>query len=296
MRTLAGILFVALVCPQVAATGTARFWFAYGSEDFAAFARQNGDPLAALGREIPSGTLRVPASSVAGGAFKVQLWERIDGTFEEHRYASGLNMNIAFDRTFCGDANTNPPLNAQSFRKVQPKYESSIRESVTNGAIVDAFDPDPLDLNGDGVQDRAQLRPFAAQGVFTQGTVGQGESLRPVGLAAYVGGFIVDPPEFAGALSGMRLYRGVPQRVFDIEWQSNLAVGETYGFGEGETGLWIWTTNPPRFLANNTSLYSDLVHVGARYNLIGAVPEPSSLMALGAGLLLIRGRQRRSPR
>jgi hypothetical protein len=278
------------------AVSTARFWFAYGSDEFASFARQNGDPLAAVGREIPPGPLRVPVATHHGGVFKVQFWtEYVSGT-TDYEYTPGGQMNIAFDRTLCGQNGTDPPLNANSFRKVQPKYTSSLRECVTNGAIVDSWvGSEAIDANGDGLQDKSQLRPYRTQGVFLQGTVGPGESLRPVGLAAYVGGYIVDPPGYEDWRTGMRLYRGVPQRIFDIEWQSNLAVGETYGFNEGETGLWIWTTNPPSGLANNTVVVDGL-NIGARYNLIGAVPEPSSLMALGVGLLLIRRRQRRSSR
>jgi PEP-CTERM motif len=293
MRAMAfGFAFLVTVSSVVAQTEV-RYWLAYGSEEFASFARSNGDPQAVVGREIPAGSLKVPSSVFGGGVFKVQLWEELTQSPTEYRYTSGGRMNIAFDRTFCDDANVDPPLGIQSYRKVEPKYQSSLSECVSNGAIVDAYDPDPLDLNGDGVQDKAQLRPFAVQGVFTQGTAGQGESVRPVGLAAYVGGTIVDPVEYAGALSGMRLYRGVPQRVLDIEWRSNLAVGETYGFNEGETGLWIWTRNPSTGIANNTAIWNDAVHIGARYNLIGAVPEPSSLMVLGVGMLFMRRRQHR---
>jgi hypothetical protein len=291
---LAPIMILAATCGHTQTT--IRFWFAYGSEGFASFARANGDPLAAVGKEIPPGPLRVPHAGVGGGTFKVQLWREVTGATFEHRYSSGGRINIAFDRTFCGDSNTDPPLISESFRKVQPKYLNSLRECITNGSLVDAWIGDEaMDVNNDGIQDTAQIRPFQSQGVFLQGIYGSGESLRPVGLAAYAGAYIVDPPGFEDNRSGMRLYRGVPQRMFDIEWQSNLALDETYGFGEGETGLWIWTTNPSTGLANNTAIWDDAVHIGARYNLIGAVPEPSSVMALGAGLLLIRRRQRRSP-
>lgn len=88
------------------------------------------------------------------------------------------------------------------------------------------------------------------------------------------------------------MIKGVPQKLFDVEWKSSLAAGERYGLADDEPGLWIYSPGSVGTgLASETVLWSTIDNIGSRYNLIGAVPEPSSLLALGIGLLLLRRRR-----
>lgn len=208
-------------------------------------------------------------------------------------YASP-SVNVAFDRTFCGSSNQNPPLNESSFRKVRPAgaNQNNYVEAFTNGAIVPAWlnSNNISDEDHNGVQDIAQIGYLQTlPSAWRQGVQGFGESLRPVGLATYLTGRLLTPPEFAGGSVGFKLPNATPFRVIDVNWVSMLNLGETYGDRPGETGLSI-TTSQQIGLANTTAIVGSASHTGSRYTLVAVAPEPNSLFAIALGALLLRRR------
>ena len=112
---------------------------------------------------------------------------------------------------------------------------------------------------------------------------------KPIGLA---GSFLL--PEYPGGSLGYlhRQRPGETVHYFDVEWANDLAAGETYGFGPGETGLDIHTPTDTFGIASGSATFSapdfQMSYIGARYNLVAAVPEPATLLALSAGLLALR--------
>lgn len=290
-----GYLLVAALLP-VLAVGQAqhtsiRYWFAYGDSSTSQLSRVSGiDSQAAVGREIPA-RLAVPAM----GSFKVQMWCVVNSSSGIDRLLNTASVNLAFDRTYCGDANQNPPLNAQSFRKVRPSgtNPNDYLQAITDGGILPAWvsGNKRSDEDNDGIQDTAQLSYTQAfPSAWRQGTQGSGESLRPVGLATYMTPRLVTPTQFAGAFSSFKIPNGTPFRLFDVNWVSMLSVGSTYGNAHGETGLTI-TTSTQTGLANATSILSNSAHTGAKYTLVAVAPEPNGLLALAASMVLARRRR-----
>lgn len=292
---LSGLILLVVATPWlVSAQAPAipiRMWFAYGDEASAQRARASGvDPSAAVGREI-AGRLAVPTS---GRAFKVQFWCEMSNPAGVAELALP-SINVAFDRTFCGDANQNPPLNSQSFRKVRPAgaNQNNYLEAFSNGAIVPAWrNANTIsDLDNNGVQDTAQIDYLQRlPSAWRQGTQGLGESLRPVGLATYLGARIIDPPGFPNGLYAFKIPNATPMRLFDLNWVSMMSLADTYGTKTGETGLTI-TASPQIGLANSTSIIGSSAHTGAKYSLVAVAPEPNGLLALAASILLARRRR-----
>jgi len=266
-----------------------RYHYAYGDLQLVDWARGSGqDPLAAIGRELPS---NVSLAVKRGQAFKLQFrYEVLQGG---SHYTGTTRTMLTFDRTLAdGDGIINPALNGSSFRKVRPS------ESIPWPFLGTSYGPTFSNFQnhlgyefGDpnsGISCRYKLNNNEA---WYGGVFGLGASLRPVGLVASLSLAVGGTGGFRNALvSGFS-----SQYVCDVSWTADLAPGETYGFGGGETGLGIFVaaTNqagpPGSTVTGNPFTYSN---VGAKYNLIGVVPEPSSLLAFGAGALLFIRRRR----
>lgn len=294
MRLVTVLMAVAPLTAQCQ-TRTIRIWFGYGDEATAQRARASGiDPLAEVGREISGSRLAVPTN---GQDFKVGLWCEMNASDGQARYGGGPSVNIAFDRTYCGQYNQNPPLNADSFRKVRPAgaNQNNYIEAFTNGAIVPAWQnaSTPADWDNNGVQDTAQIGYMQTlPSAWRQGTQADpswSETLRPVGLATYLTANLIDGP-YAGGGQGFKLPNATPFRIIDVNWVSMLAAGETYGDHAGETGLSI-TTSSQIGLSNTTAIVGSASHIGSCYTLVAVVPEPGSLVALGFGALALLRRR-----
>ena len=279
--------------------GVARYFFAYADAQTVDLARRTGnDPLAAIGREIPTDRpLMVPARTLNGGKFKVTFGTQyMSGT--DPYYLGGTSLHMSFDRTTTNDGPINPPLDETSFRKLFPANWDNLYSCYSNFRPLQAYTPPnaPLDQNHDGIADFVQsdlrIRKAFTRAVETGGGL---VFSKPIGLA---GSFLL--PEFPGGGLGYlhRQRPGETVHYFDVEWASDLAAGETYGFAAGETGLDIHTPTGSGALgiASGSATWSapsfDMTFIGARYNLVAAVPEPATLLALSAGMLALRRRRK----
>lgn len=284
-----------------------RFSLAYGDEQLVQLARSAGtDPLAALGREIPQGvTLQVPSFQ----PFKVQVHTVHNDMGFGTVYVNTYQNFMAYDRArlFHVATTTAPQLDEHSFRKLSPRYtgnqELNLNASNFQSRTVYDLNRNTRDENGDGVPDLATWR---RQG----GSVGAGGYL-PIGNTNYVvrpaGIGMGAAPLFRLANGNVgagwvKLLPGERMHMFDLEYTNALAVGETYGYGAGETGLLLHTTggdqdgeaNNMGFQRNDIFNPEPWRNIGAKYNLIGAapVPEPGSAVALALGVLAFAMRRR----
>jgi hypothetical protein len=268
-----------LICTSVSASKVARFYFAYGEQDLAALNQST------LGAEISSGgAFKVRTQT----SFRVRLCVELFG-FETPSSILSFNTNIAFDRSIRAEAEAWNFLDLNAFRKIRPAH-ADLTSSISNFQSFAAFGLDgvtPIDENNDGIQDRAKWTVVGGDGVTLFGTSGPGVTLRPVGIGASIFGIT----ESGQTLATMRVSSG-RYHLWDYEFTNNMVIGETYGYGEGETGLWVYT-NPPYGSNNSTSFGprdGSISYNGARYNIL-AVPEPSGLVACAlAGLVLMRRR------
>lgn len=265
-----------------------RYHYAYGDQQLVDWARGSGqDPQAAIGRELPTG---VSLAVKRGIAFKLQF--RFEVLQTGSHFAYGTQTMLTFDRSYADDGNFNPPLNSSSFRKVRPSESmpwpfptTSYGPSFSNFQSHLGYE---FGEPNSAVPCRYRLTNNEA---WISGIFGTGASLRSVGLVASLGLARLDNGSGRNALiAGFRSHH-----LCDVSWTADLAPGETYGFGAGETGLGIFVaaTNhvgpPGSTWTTDVFTYSS---IGAKYNLVGVVPEPSSMLALGAGALLFIRRKR----
>jgi len=275
-ESLKQVATTALLLASLSANASVRFYMAYGSPELAAL--NSG----AVGSEISQ---QSPLRVLPGHKFKVQMW--MENTQPGLTRATYWSTNVAFDRSLRADSEEWDFLDQHAFRKIRPAY-SDYSDCVSNYANFPAFTffGNPIDLNSDGVQDTAAWEPINDETFSIYGTQGPGVTVRPVGLGATMQGVNQDVRELASAFLPAGRHR-----LWDYEFTNAMAPGETYGFGQGETGLTITTgvsngTNGATWFPNSQNISFS----GGRYNIL-AVPEPSSLLALGAGLLLLRKRR-----
>ena len=280
--------------------GTLRYFLSYADRATVNLARQTGnDPLAAIGREIPTDRpFIVPAKTLNGGRFKVTFGsELVAGASFYHSGSSSLHLS--FDRTTTNDGPLNPPLDDTSFRKLFPADWDSLLSNFSSFRESQAYGPaggnyQPLDENHDGIADYVKL-DVLRRNAFTRAVETGGGMVfsKPIGLACSFG-----LPEYPGGGLGFnqKLFLGVKNHYFDVEWANDLAAGETYGFAPGETGLDIHTPTDTFGIASGSATFSapdfQMSYIGARYNLVVAVPEPATLLALGAGMLALRRKRK----
>jgi hypothetical protein len=276
-------LYLSLValCSGISAFGNpaAEFYFAYGSDQLAQLNnRLLGDRL--------SDTVALRVQSL--GILKVQLKMRISGVSGPRRL-TGFATNIAFDRSLRAEAEPWNYLDSNAFRKIAPATDN-LRDSITNFQEFPAFEVDaitPQDLDNDGVQDTGRWKVTGGQGVDIFGTSGAGVTVRPVGIGASING-----DNLSGDLPAILSLKNGDYHLWDYEFKNNMVAGETYGYGAGETGLWIFT-NPPYGSNNSTSFVprdGGMTFSGGRYNIL-AVPEPSCFVVFAlAGMVLMRRR------
>ncbi|MBL8047685.1 MAG: PEP-CTERM sorting domain-containing protein [Chthonomonas sp.] len=294
-------LLMAGLCPGQ--TATFRHFFAYGDQHLVDLARESGaDRAAAIGREIPQNVqLRVPTH---GEEFRLQIHSTyVDGS-RPHMWTWFHDYHLSFDQSHWDSSSTRDPnefLDDSSFRKVEPASFTlqTLSENFVNGQMQGSWDSPTqmidLDENGEPDQSQYQANPTLLSG-SANGT--ELTSLRNVGLYGSVSG---RSPLFG--IGGSRLALGETRHIIDVRWRSNLVNGEQYGSMGSETGLAIHVF-PSRDSADwtSTTFYQsefhypgdpDWINIGARYNLIGAalVPEPTSIAALGLGLLLLRRKE-----
>ena len=271
-----------------------RYFFAYADAQTVDLARRTGnDPLAAIGREIPTDRpFMVPAKTLNGGRFKVRFcseWLSDPGNLR-----GNSSFHFSFDRTTTNDGPINPPLDETSFRKLFPANQQNLVANFSNFGSVPAWlNTGPVDENHDGVQDIITMA-LTQNKAFTRAVETGGGLIfsKPIGL----GGGLRVPIAGDNLFSyGYRVGVHQPIGFCDVEWANDLAEGETYGFAPGETGLDIHTSDPHApgdGVSTWTAPSFGITSIGARYNLVAAVPEPATLLALSAGMLALRRRRK----
>jgi len=276
VKYVPAILFLSL---PFGASASVRFYMAYGSPELASL--NSG----AVGSEMgQQSSLRVlPARK-----FKVQMWMEISRSGLTR--VSNWSTNVAFDRSRRADGQRGSTLDQHAFRKIAPAY-SDLSQCISNYGTFPAFTifGNSEDRNMDGIQDTAAWEPITPQNFDLYGTPGSGVTVRPVGLGASMSGVNQDVREIASAFLPSGRYR-----LWDYEFTNAMMPGETYGYRTGETGLSITTPVTIQAARENASTwfanFENISFTGSRYNIL-AVPEPSSLLALGASLLLLRKRK-----
>lgn len=143
-------------------------------------------------------------------------------------------------------------------------------------------------MPNDGVQDVASWGFLDPSAVDIYGTPGPGVSIRPVGLGGTVVARNTETSESCWSYVGTDTYN-----LWDYTFNNDMSVGETYGNGAGETGLWAYPRTTPS--GANSSFWfapsSSHTFAGERYNIL-AVPESSTLTGLLVAGFLLRRRKR----
>lgn len=253
-----------------------RFTMAYGDANLASI---NGS---SVGTEMAAGsTLMVPQS---GNNFTVQVWaEKMSSPSGTDVYAGG-SVHIAYDKAPLSNSTTRPETDSAFLHKKLVASTTSASGSMFNYAT------GLNHYNSAGVLQgqTGYLSPLSRvfRGVFT----GDTSSPRKSGLSTQ---FAISAFGFIHPNIGDRIH------LFDFRLTSQLAAGQTYGFGADEVGLELFCyggTGSPNggstcWMAANS--FSGPTHdeIGMRVNL-QAVPEPGSLLALAAGCAVLLRRKR----
>lgn len=279
-KTGAVLALGSLLSAGIAHAQNSRFYFGYGDAHTAGL---NGH---AVGDEISTArNLKVES----GAHFKVQVWiEKTGGDADD--ITAGISTHVAYDR---GNAANTGNIPSASLMHHKLAYGgASLGASVSNRASFANWDNHgvAIDSDGNGSQDVTTLGLAIAnqQGEYKAGI---GSSKRRIGMG---GQFILTGLGTFGAFFKIGEV-GSKVRLFDFDLTNTLGYGEIYGDGFEETGLALTPKLTTAFQAGTSSYLSlndrDLTTVGSQL-IVQGVPEPSSILALSlGGLVLLRRRK-----
>lgn len=256
-----------------------RFTMAYGDANLASI---NGS---SVGTEMAAGsTLKVPTS---GNNFTVQVWaEKLSSPIADNSYAGG-SVHIAYDLAPFAPYSNQPTwprvLSSEStfMHKKVTASTASAGGSLSNYATGLTY----YRYSGTLLGNDGYLMPLDR--VFRSVFTGDTSSPRKSGLSTQFG------VNAAGVILpniGERIH------LFDFRLTSQLAAGQTYGFGADEVGLELYcyggSNRPPG--GSSCWMGANATHdeIGMRVNLQAVVPEPGSLLALAGGCAVLLRRKR----
>ncbi|MCE9557814.1 MAG: PEP-CTERM sorting domain-containing protein [Armatimonadetes bacterium] len=264
----------------VAQAQNSRFYFGYGD---AATAELNGH---SVGEEIPTDRgFRV----LPGGHFKLQIWvEKLLGGAED--FTSLLSTHVAYDRAIVNNAEVIPE-SALMHRKLS-YGGATLQSSLSNMARFASWDPLtdlPADRNNDGIQDINPLVGAARlRGVFSTDRFVTTER-----RAGFGGGWLALDADGRNTFFKLGPV-GSKVHLFDFEMKNTLALYDIYGDDGLETGLALTPKTTANFQSGNHSAvraFGDDTSLGSQL-IVQGVPEPSSILALSlGGLVLLRRRK-----
>ena len=285
----------------------ARWYFAYAEQRMVDYARSMGyDPSAEIGREIPSNVpILVPHAGMENPVFEVsvgfQIFQLVANSPARHLYI-GASFNVAFDRAFTTASPMDNPPDQFSFQKLAWGTED-VRQAFSYFTYP-AFDRfgNIMDLNDDGVQDRSSLFTQTSAenfGVYRRGVEDPNSlniaSLRSIGFACDSG--VADIAGYPGVIQPYHEVAFMEKRnLMTIKIRSQMEAGEVFGDTEEETGMRVSVDNILRGSAGTWLSFVNSTATGTRgfsqkYQ-VRAVPEPATLLALGAGMLALRRRRK----
>ncbi|MCE9557816.1 MAG: hypothetical protein K8R88_02585 [Armatimonadetes bacterium] len=276
IRVLLGIV----AASGIAQAQNCRFYFGYGD---AVTATLNGH---AVGDEISTArNLKV----LAGGHFNVQVWvEKLNGGPDDITASGGTH--IAYDRAVAPNIGEISPA-ALMHRKLS-FGGTNLRTSVTNRVSFANWNNQgqPLDTDSNGFQDVSTLGMPSAQ-LRGEYIVGSGSTERRVGFGAQ---YTLTNPAGVGAWFKLGSV-GNKVRLLDFEMTNALGVGEIYGDDGLEAGLVLTPKSTATFQAGAHSYFAPndwpSTTLGSRL-IVQAVPEPSGVLALLPGALLLLPRKK----
>lgn len=197
---------------------------------------------------------------VSGSSFSVEIW-----TVGEASNVTSMGCALAFDTTTATSLNGLGPTGMAG------------KLSTTTAGFSGGTLPAPLNWLATPVI-RAGAAPTANANITP-----------PAGQRALV--------TFYGASTGGPTTVSIgAQRVATVTFSHALGVGEVYGDAAGEIGLQMYVSNAGAAASGGTSSFGP-VGVGgqagsAKYAVANAVPEPTTMAALGLGLAAIARRRR----
>jgi hypothetical protein len=258
---------------SVSHADTYRYFFGYGDANLAAL---NG---AAVGDAVPNNrNLIVPTSASPVTSYTLQVWvEKLTGS--SNTLQSGTSTHISFDR---GVAANIGQVSASTFqhKKVKP-FGANANAAVSNRASFAAYTNTGAALGMNGtLGNNSQYR-----GEYQ---AGQAATLRMTGYGIQSMFLAAD-----GQPAHFKLSLGSKYRLMDVSFVSGLVGGEVYGDNGDETGI-VATTSDASSSETSAGARSYVASVGTSYNgntgqrlIVQGVPEPGSLLALAAGLLVV---------
>ncbi len=294
------VLPIAAMIPTLCYAGDAsvptRFFLMYSDSRLVNWMRASGnDPGAVIGGEIPANVpLLVPHAGMGDGGFSVGVGFQLTDNRLSQRLYHGAETNLAFERAFASTSSDGSPLDEYSFRKLTWGTDYTPDSYIFPSNPIFHSSGTPVDLDGDGQQDYGSWRHEngAVGDPFVRGVRDPGHtySVRPIGFATgMIGNW--------NTLFGNAYFRTdymEKRLLYTMKIRSQMVAGDTYGYAEGEPGLKVTTD------AENLSSTTTYIGYGGFKGSLGtsekyylrAVPEPATLLALGAGMLALRRKRK----